>query len=85
MTPSSVRRGLRGFRLDRHRVEEVGSVEGVAYVDDSKATNPHAAQASLLHVYMRDDAETKVSTGPQSNLAHSRAVILKMLNVSIEF
>jgi UDP-N-acetylmuramoylalanine--D-glutamate ligase len=45
---SSVGRALRGFRLDRHRVEPVGSVGGVAYVDDSKATNPHAAQASLL-------------------------------------
>jgi UDP-N-acetylmuramoylalanine--D-glutamate ligase len=47
VAPSSVRRGLRGFRLDRHRVEPVGSIAGVAYVDDSKATNPHAAQASL--------------------------------------
>ncbi len=45
---SSVRRGLRGFRLDRHRVEQVGTVAGVSYVDDSKATNPHAAHASLL-------------------------------------
>ncbi|MDP9318055.1 MAG: UDP-N-acetylmuramoyl-L-alanine--D-glutamate ligase [Actinomycetota bacterium] len=44
----SVRRGLQGFRLDRHRVEAVGTVGGVDYVDDSKATNPHAAQASLL-------------------------------------
>ena len=48
VAPSSVRRGLRGFRLDRHRVETVGNVAGVEYVDDSKATNPHAAQASLL-------------------------------------
>ncbi len=45
---SSVRRGLEGFRLDRHRVEALGSVAGVAYVDDSKATNPHAAMASML-------------------------------------
>jgi UDP-N-acetylmuramoylalanine--D-glutamate ligase len=42
-----VRRGLRGFSLDTHRIEEVAVVDGVTYVDDSKATNPHAAQASL--------------------------------------
>ncbi len=43
----AVRRGLTGFRLDRHRVSLVSSVDGVSFVDDSKATNPHAAQASL--------------------------------------
>jgi UDP-N-acetylmuramoylalanine--D-glutamate ligase len=47
VAPASVRRGLQGFRLDRHRVEAVAEVAGVTYVDDSKATNPHAAQASL--------------------------------------
>ncbi len=47
VAPGSVRRGLQGFRLDPHRVEALGSVAGVQYVDDSKATNPHAAQASL--------------------------------------
>jgi UDP-N-acetylmuramoylalanine--D-glutamate ligase len=31
----------------RHRIASVGRVDGVGYVDDSKATNPHAAQASL--------------------------------------
>jgi UDP-N-acetylmuramoylalanine--D-glutamate ligase len=39
---------LRGFTLDRHRIEQVAEVAGVRYVDDSKATNAHAAQASLL-------------------------------------
>lgn len=47
IAPASVRRGLTGFELDRHRVSAVGSVDGVTYVDDSKATNPHAARASL--------------------------------------
>ncbi|MGY0062558.1 UDP-N-acetylmuramoyl-L-alanine--D-glutamate ligase [Streptomyces sp. LZ34] len=45
--PSAVRDGLRAFRPDPHRVEHVADVAGVAYVDDSKATNTHAAQASL--------------------------------------
>ncbi len=45
--PLSVRDGLRGFRPDPHRIAELGSIGGVRYVDDSKATNPHAAGASL--------------------------------------
>jgi UDP-N-acetylmuramoylalanine--D-glutamate ligase len=44
----AVRDGLRGFRFDGHRIETVASVRGVSYVDDSKATNPHAARSSLL-------------------------------------
>lgn len=45
--PAAVRDGLRAFRPDPHRIEHVGFVDGVAYVDDSKATNTHAAEASL--------------------------------------
>ena len=44
----AVRDGLRAFRPDPHRIAEVATVGGVSYVDDSKATNAHAAQASLL-------------------------------------
>lgn len=36
------------FQVGRHRSEVVAVVDGVTYVDDSKATNPHAAQASVL-------------------------------------
>ncbi|MEW2399109.1 UDP-N-acetylmuramoyl-L-alanine--D-glutamate ligase [Streptomyces sp. NPDC046862] len=45
--PQAVRDGLRAFRPDAHRIEHVADVDGVAYVDDSKATNTHAAEASL--------------------------------------
>lgn len=45
--PAAVRDGLRSFRPDGHRIADVGEVAGVRYVDDSKATNPHAAGASL--------------------------------------
>ncbi|MBO0656595.1 UDP-N-acetylmuramoyl-L-alanine--D-glutamate ligase [Streptomyces triculaminicus] len=44
---AAVRDGLRAFRPDAHRIAHVADVDGVAYVDDSKATNTHAAQASL--------------------------------------
>jgi UDP-N-acetylmuramoylalanine--D-glutamate ligase len=43
----AVRDGLRTFRPDAHRIAVVATVGGVTYVDDSKATNAHAAQASL--------------------------------------
>ena len=39
------------FQLGRHRAEVVARPEeagGITYVDDSKATNPHAAEASVL-------------------------------------
>ncbi len=45
--PLSVRDGLRAFRPDPHRIAEVATVAGVRYVNDSKATNPHAAEAAL--------------------------------------
>ena len=45
--PAAVRDGLREFRPGHHRIEQVAELDGVAYVDDSKATNPHAALASL--------------------------------------
>ncbi|MCV7149868.1 UDP-N-acetylmuramoyl-L-alanine--D-glutamate ligase [Mycolicibacterium pyrenivorans] len=38
---------LAAFRVGRHRAEVVAVADGVTYVDDSKATNPHAAQASI--------------------------------------
>jgi len=38
---------LPAFRLDPHRTEVVAVAAGVTWVDDSKATNPHAADAAL--------------------------------------
>jgi len=39
---------LARFRVGRHRAEVVAVVDQISYVDDSKATNPHAAEASVL-------------------------------------
>ncbi|WP_298182953.1 UDP-N-acetylmuramoyl-L-alanine--D-glutamate ligase [Saccharomonospora sp.] len=46
--PEAVAEGLRSFRPGAHRAVEVAEVDGVRYIDDSKATNPHAAIGSLL-------------------------------------
>jgi UDP-N-acetylmuramoylalanine--D-glutamate ligase len=43
----AVRAGLTTYRSGRHRQERVASGGGVEWVNDSKATNPHAAAASL--------------------------------------
>jgi UDP-N-acetylmuramoylalanine--D-glutamate ligase len=39
---------IASFRVGRHRAEVVAVADGIRYVDDSKATNPHAAEASVL-------------------------------------
>lgn len=46
----AVSRGLRTFPGGSHRIELVGTIDGVSYVNDSKATNAHAAAASLAAV-----------------------------------
>ena len=45
--PAAVRDGLRAFRVDAHRTERVAEADEVLWIDDSKATNAHAASASL--------------------------------------
>jgi UDP-N-acetylmuramoylalanine--D-glutamate ligase len=45
--PADVAAGLRAFVPDPHRNQYLFERAGVGYVDDSKATNPHAARASL--------------------------------------
>ena len=47
VAPDAIGAGLRAFVPDRHRNEFVLVHDDVAWVDDSKATNPHAAAASL--------------------------------------
>lgn len=47
VAPEAIADALAGFQVGRHRAEVVATVDGVTYIDDSKATNPHAAQASV--------------------------------------
>ncbi|CAN5424797.1 UDP-N-acetylmuramoyl-L-alanine--D-glutamate ligase [soil metagenome] len=45
--PAAVRDAILSFRVDAHRTELVSEADGVSWVDDSKATNAHAAHAAL--------------------------------------
>jgi len=45
--PTAVAQGLQRLRIGDHRIQTIAEAGGVRYIDDSKATNPHAAQASL--------------------------------------
>ncbi|MCX7521509.1 UDP-N-acetylmuramoyl-L-alanine--D-glutamate ligase [Microbacterium sp. STN6] len=47
VAPGVIRQTLRTFSLDAHRIQVVKVAGGIRWVDDSKATNPHAADASL--------------------------------------
>ena len=43
----SIKTAIQNFKLDKHRIEFVDEIDGVQWFDDSKATNAHAADASL--------------------------------------
>ena len=45
--PDGVDSVISGFRPGRHRREHLRTVGGVSFVDDSKATNPHAVAAAV--------------------------------------
>ncbi len=47
VSPAAVRDGLAGMRSGEHRMTTVDTIDQVRYVDDSKATNPNAADAAL--------------------------------------
>jgi UDP-N-acetylmuramoylalanine--D-glutamate ligase len=47
MAPAAVRAGLASFAGVAHRLEEIATLDGVLYVNDSKATNVASAVAGL--------------------------------------
>ncbi len=47
ISPAAIRRAISAFRLSPHRNQLVAEIGGVKYVNDSKATNPHAVDSSL--------------------------------------
>jgi len=47
---TAVRDGLRRFRVGSHKIQIIADHGGIRWIDDSKATNPHAADAALRSV-----------------------------------
>ncbi|MFJ2621443.1 UDP-N-acetylmuramoyl-L-alanine--D-glutamate ligase [Glutamicibacter sp. NPDC087344] len=45
--PEAINRGLSGFDAGAHRIQAVARRDDILWINDSKATNPHAADASL--------------------------------------
>jgi len=45
--PVAIHDALQAFRLDAHRIQVIAEHRGIRWIDDSKATNPHAAASSL--------------------------------------
>jgi UDP-N-acetylmuramoylalanine--D-glutamate ligase len=50
VSADAVARGLGSFTVHAHRGQVVAETDGVTWVDNSKATNPHAASAALRGV-----------------------------------
>ena len=48
VTHEHIQKALQEFKPGRHRIETVFESDSVSWIDDSKATNPHAASASLM-------------------------------------
>ena len=67
----AVSAALAAFTPGAHRVQVVGDHAGVRYVDDSKATNPHAAIASLSGF----DSIVWIAGGRNKGLAFDDVVI----------
>lgn len=49
LTENMINDFLNDFRLDLHRVENVGEFNGIKFIDDSKATNPSATVSALIN------------------------------------
>jgi UDP-N-acetylmuramoylalanine--D-glutamate ligase len=45
--PAVIKRAIASFELSPHRIQKVLQHDGILFIDDSKATNAHAASASL--------------------------------------
>jgi UDP-N-acetylmuramoylalanine--D-glutamate ligase len=61
--PAAVAAGLAAFRPGGHRGAVVARVDGVTYVNDSKATNPHAAAAALTAAAAGQAGPTAAASG----------------------
>ena len=80
--PAVIRTAISTFVVDHHRTERVATVDDVLWIDDSKATNAHAANASLgafgSVVWIVGGLLKGVDVSPlvASHAAHLRAAVI---------
>ena len=78
----AVARALRSFRSLAHRLELVASVGGIDYIDDSKATNPHATLAALRGmrdvVLIAGGRSKGIDLGPLAQAAGSLIAVIAL-------
>lgn len=86
--PRAIRDGLRAYRMGEHRAQHLATVDGIDYVDDTKATNPAAAAASLRsaeRVVWIAGGDTKgADLDPLLAAVHDRLVGVVLLGVDAE-
>jgi len=83
IAPEVLREGVRSFKALSHRLQPVCTIEGVTYVNDSKATNPGAVVAALealdaptILIAGGKAKRTEFTTMGRAIDAHARLVIL---------
>ena len=68
--PEAVRDGLRNWEPGDHRIQAVATTHGVLWINDSKATNPHAADAALAAF----DSVVWIAGGLSKGVSYDRLV-----------
>jgi UDP-N-acetylmuramoylalanine--D-glutamate ligase len=78
VSPEAIEHGLRSYPGLPHRMERVRTLDGVLYVNDSKATNPASTAPALaayehIHWILGGQAKTDELDACLPNLGHVRA------------
>ncbi len=80
--PQSIAQGLRDLELAGHRIQEVAQRDDIRWIDDSKATNPHAADSAMQafeHIVWIAGGQTKGTSFDELVAKHAhrlRAAVL---------
>ncbi|WP_394214498.1 UDP-N-acetylmuramoyl-L-alanine--D-glutamate ligase [Brachybacterium vulturis] len=86
--PAAIRDGLRAYRMGSHRAQHLATIDGIDYVDDTKATNPAAAAASLRSaervVWVAGGDAKGADLGPLIAAVHDRLVGVVLLGIDAD-
>lgn len=81
--PEGISRGLRDFTADtqsvKHRGETVGVLDGIQFINNSKATNPHAARSAFSAFTARKSGKVVWILGGQTKGADLEPLVAAVL------